>query len=155
MHAGVHAEVYFEEPRLCPGRGCPSALGQPRHASTGGQQQMSQSCAQYLPRPLGSECLHIKSTVPSPCLLVLLLRLPRHQGLVPCVQRALHPGGAALAYAGMGKFQGTSCWLQHHGDEQDTACLLSCDDVRSWHFSSFVAGGRVCKDTWDGGDCPH
>lgn len=27
-----HAEVYFEEPRLCPGR---VALGQPRHASSG------------------------------------------------------------------------------------------------------------------------
>lgn len=37
--------------------------------------------------------------------------------------------------------------VQHHGDEQDMACLLSCKDVRSWCFSSFVPGCHVCKDT--------
>lgn len=70
---------------------------------------------------------------------------------MPCARRALHPGGAGLASAGMGKFQG---WLQHHGDEQDTACPSSCKDVRSWHFSSFVPGGYVCKDTGAGPDFP-
>lgn len=47
-----HTEVYFEEPRLCPRRGCPSALGQPRHASTGGQQLVkSELCPARSPAP--------------------------------------------------------------------------------------------------------
>lgn len=46
-----HAEGYFEEPKPCPVRGGPSALGQQRHASTGGQQLMtSELCPARCPQ---------------------------------------------------------------------------------------------------------